>query len=105
MHTASVQLLTNASATGSANNWPGGKGVMSVAGTFGGATVTMQYLGPNNTTYLDVKVMDPSTGTQTTVSLTDSGSIGFILPPVPIRVVVTGGAPSALYASASRVPE
>lgn len=105
MDSASVSLLSNASATGSGVAWPGGKGVTTVAGTFGGASITMQYLGPDNTTWLDVKVLNPADGAQTTVALTAAGAIGFMLPPGKIRAVVTGGAASGLYARASRVPE
>lgn len=105
MNTASIVLIANGAATSAAKLWPGGKGVLTVVGTFGGAAVTMQYLGPDNTTYVDVKALDPTTGNQTTVSLSAAGSIGFILPPTPVRVVVTGGAPSGLYADAARVPE
>lgn len=105
MQTASVQLLSNASATGAAAAWPGGRGVMNIVGTFGGTSATLQHLGPDNSTWLDVKTMDPATGTQATVSLTANGSIGFILPPTQIRAVLTGGAPSAMYAAAARVPE
>jgi hypothetical protein len=104
MNTAGVSILSNASATSTAKKWAGGRGVMTVAGTFGGATVTMQFLGPDGTTYLDVKALAPD-GTQTTVSLTAAGAIGFVLPPTLIKVVVTGGTPSALYARADRVPE
>lgn len=104
MNTASVVMLSNASATGSAVQWPGGGGVIDVVGTFGGTTITAQHLAQDNTTWLDIKAMDGA-GTQTTVSLTAAGSIGFWLPPCPMRVVVTGGAPSALYATAMRVPE
>lgn len=105
MQTASVVLLSNASATSAAAGWPGGRGVMNIIGTFGGATATLQHLGPDNATWLDVKTMDPVSGTQTTVSLTANGSIGFLLPPTQIRVVLTGGAPSGIYAAAARVPE
>lgn len=105
MQTASVTLLTNASATSAAGQWPGGRGSLDVVGTFGGASVTLQYLGPDGATWLDLKTMDPSTGAQTAVALTAAGSIGFMLPPCPIRVAVSGGAPSGLFAQASRVPE
>lgn len=105
MQTHSVQLLSNAAATSAAANWPGGRGVMNIVGTFGGATATLQHLGPDNATWLDVKTMDPSSGVQTAVSLTANGSIGFLLPPTQIRAVLTGGAPSAIYAAAVRVPE
>jgi len=48
-------LLTNASATGSAQNWKGGRGVFTLAGTVGGATITLQYLGPDATTWLTLR--------------------------------------------------
>lgn len=102
---AGVTLLSNGSATSSSKLWPGGRGVLSIVGTFGGATATMQYMGPDGATWLDVKTMDPSSGAQTTVSLTANGSIGFLLPPTQIRAVLTGGAPSAMYAAAHRVTE
>jgi hypothetical protein len=103
MQTASVELIKNGAASGS-GMWPGGRGVLAVAGTFGGATITLDALGPDGTTYLPVKAMAPD-GTQTTVSLTAAGHIGFLLPPGTIRCTVTGGAPSGLYATAARVPE
>lgn len=104
MLSASVSLLSNGSATSAAKQWPGGDGVVDVVGTFGGATITLQYRGPDASTWLDLKTMDPSTGAQTTVSLTANGSIGFSLPPNEIRLVVTGGTPSALHAAANRIP-
>ena len=88
------QLLNNASATGAAVQWDGGIGAFSVAGTFGGATVTMQWLGPDGTTYLDV-------GTDTT--LTAAGAGAFVLPPCKIRALVASGTPSGLYAQADKV--
>lgn len=74
------------------------------AGTFGGTSVTLEALGPDASTWLPVKAMDPA-GVQTTVALTAAGMIGFRLPPGRIRCVLTGGAPSAFYATAARVPE
>lgn len=86
-------LLSNASATGAAVQWPGGQGTFAVVGTFGGATVALQFLGPDGSTYINA-------GTNTT--LTAAGAGNFILPPVLIRATVTGGTPSALYASATK---
>lgn len=102
MQSASVNLISNGSATGS-GQWPGGEGVLSVAGTFGGTTVTLERLGPDSVTWLPVKAMAPD-GTQTTVSLTAAGMIGFALPPGAVRCVLTGGAPTGIYATAARVP-
>jgi hypothetical protein len=88
---ATYGLLNNASATGSptgpivANSY-----IWAVAGTFGGATVKLQYLGPDGTTYIDV----PS------ASLTAAGAIEVrIGAGAIVKAVVTGGAPSALYSN------
>jgi hypothetical protein len=110
VNTAGVNLTpTVAAAVGSfpstaGTQWPGGLGVCDVAGTFGGTSATLEYQGPNGSTWLTVKAMD-SAGVQTAVALTASGSIGFILPPCLIRLTLTGGTPSALYGTANRVPE
>jgi len=84
-------LLSNASATGTAVAWPGGKGTVSVSGTFGGATLTLQYLGPDGVTWL-------TAGTLTT--FTAAGAANFEAAPGSIRMAVSGGSPSALYATA-----
>jgi hypothetical protein len=84
-------LLSNASATGTGTTWGGGRGVFSLAGTVGGATITLQYLGPDGTTWL--------TGA---TALTAIGLIAFELPPGQIRAAVSGGAPAGLYANADQ---
>lgn len=104
MQTASVVLLSNASATSASVLWPGGEGVLMIAGTFGGTSATLEALGPDGSTWLPVKAMDPA-GVQTTVALTAAGMIGFRLPPGSIRCVLTGGTPSGIHATAARVPE
>lgn len=96
MQTASVTLLSNASATGSAKAWPGGRGTFSVVGTFAGATASLEYLGPDSSTWLTV-------GTDTTKTANGLGN--FDLPPGQIRASITGGPPSGVYAVAARVPE
>lgn len=90
-----VTLLTNASSSGSAVDWPGGKGFFSVVGTFGGTTVAFQYLGPDGTTYV----------TPTDGSLLAAGGFVFELPACKIKATVTGGTPSGLYAKAVWIPE
>jgi hypothetical protein len=87
-------LLTNATSTGAAVQWDGGIGAFSAAGTFSGATVTLQWLGPDGATYLDV-------GSDTT--LTAAGAGAFVLPPCRIRAAVSGGPPSGMYAAADKV--
>lgn len=86
------QLLSNASATGSAVQWGGGVGVFTAAGTFSGATITLQYLGPDGLTWFAV-------GPDTT--LTAAGGGAFLLPPGSIRAAVTGS-PSGMYAQAEQ---
>lgn len=78
-------LLSNASATSSASQWGGGRGIFSVVATFGGGSVTLQYLGPDESTWL--------TGA---TALTANGLIAFELPPGSIRVLVTTA--TAVYA-------
>ena len=99
---ASSQLLTNATATGAGVRWEGGEGVATFAGTFAGTSATLEYLGPNGSTWIPVAAMADD-GTQTTVALTAAGAIGFILPPGTIRAVLTGGTPTAMFAIAARV--
>lgn len=102
---AGVELLSNISAAGSGSYvaWPGGEGVAVFAGTFGGTSATLEYLGPNGSSAIPVAAMSDA-GVQTTVALTASGFIGFILPPGQIRAKLTGGTPSAMYARADRIP-
>jgi hypothetical protein len=86
----SVSLLANAAVTGPVVQWPGGVGAFTAVGTFSGATVTLQYLGPDNTTWV-------AAGTNTT--LTASGNGVAYLPAGGIRAAVSGGSPSGLYAN------
>ena len=91
---SAIDLLANASATGGAFTWRGGDGSFLVAGTFGGATVSLQVLGPDGATFLDA-------GANTT--LTAPGIGNFRLPPGQIRAAVTGGSPAGLYAKAAGI--
>lgn len=84
-------LLSNASATGSAVQWGGGRGVFSVVGTFGGATITLQYMGPDGATYIPAAA-----------GATAAGVTAFELPPGLIRAAVSGGPPSGIYANADQ---
>lgn len=95
MQTGSVDLLVNANATGPTLYWASGKGVLSVVGTFGGATLQLDMLGPNGSTFIAVP----------TASFTAAGAIVVELPPSRLRMTVTGGTPSALFASLQAIPE
>jgi hypothetical protein len=86
-----ANLLSNASATG---DWvtlaSGGDFVISVDGTFGGATVQIQLRSPDGSSALDIEDAD----------FTAEGSVGITLPlNAVVRAEVSGGTPSALYAS------
>lgn len=70
-------LLDNASATGNPVRWNGGRGVFSAVGTFGGGSVTLQYLGPDGSTWITAAT-----------ALTAAGLVAFELPPGQIRAAV-----------------
>lgn len=93
MQTASVDLLSNASATSGAKEWPGGKGVFAVKATMGGGSVALQMQLPDASTWF----------TPTGASLTADGAVVFELPPCRIRALVTTA--TAVYARADRIPE
>lgn len=84
-----LTLLNNASATGAAVTWAGGRGQFKALGTFAGATVTLQVLGPDGTTWQAV-------GEEATLDA--AGLANFDCPPGQLRAAVTGGTPSGLYA-------
>lgn len=87
----SLPLLSNANATGVAFGWAGFRGSFVVEGTFGGATVKLQFQTPNMT-WIDVD--------SSNAALTAPGMVGFECPPGNIRAFVSGGTPSGLYAYA-----
>jgi hypothetical protein len=93
-------LLTNASATGASATWPGGEGLFALAGTVSGATVTLQVLGPDGTTYLSAVKKDGTTA----AALTAVGCLVVELPPGRVRALVASGTPSGLYATLTRIP-
>jgi len=83
---ARTVLLNNASATGNAVDWGGGRGDFTAYGTFGGATVALQFSPDDGTTWINV---DPSGSTY--VTFTTAGVGGFELPKGQIRAAITGG--------------
>ena len=83
-----VMLLTNASTTGSAVEWQGGRGMFRVEGNFDGATVALAFENANGT----MTEVPGSQVTASTLRLVD-------LPAGNVQATVTGGAaPSGLYA-------
>lgn len=81
-------------ATGKLYDCPGGICVFAAAGTFNGATVNLQLLGPDGVTLL-------TAGTATT--LTASGMGVAYLPPCQLQATVTGGPPAGLFVTIARV--
>lgn len=69
----------------------GGNADFSILGTFGGATVTLQKMGPDGATPIAV-------GASTTVTAAADVQ-GLSLPAGVYRCSVAGGPPSALYAT------
>jgi hypothetical protein len=83
-------------ATGPQIDCPGGLMVIAaVANNWNGATATLEILGPDGATLL------PVSPTQSTFTANGLGTV--YLPPCTIQMVVTGGPPTALYVSISRV--
>ena len=93
MQSYSVALLKNDSATGNACHWPGGRGSVILTGTIGGATINFQFLGPDGSTWVTIGS-----------AIAAAGQSLFELPPGQIRISISGGTPSALYAQAARIP-
>jgi hypothetical protein len=87
-----LTLLSNASATGAAALWAGGRGQFKALGSFGGSTVTLQVLGPDGATWQAV-------GEDATLDA--AGVANFECPPGQLRAAVAGGSPSGLYAEAA----
>lgn len=94
MASTSLPLLDNVTGggiSGSSHIWPGGEGIFSAAGTFGGGTVRLQFLGPNESTWIDA-------GSSAFISV--AGGCVFSLAPGLIRATIAGSS-SAMYAKAS----
>jgi hypothetical protein len=90
-----VTLLSNASATGTAVEWPGGWGRVETRGTFGGATLTLQVQDADGSTYHTVSAETTFSAAGTSAFFCEAGAT--------IRIAVSGGTPSALYATAYRI--
>jgi hypothetical protein len=85
-----VDLLSNASATGSAGTWPGGKGAFLAEATWGGGTIKLQMQTPQGT-WVDVA----------DTSLTANGHKVFEIPAGQIRANLATA--TAAYAWAVRI--
>jgi hypothetical protein len=91
-----IKLLTNESVSGAQKIWPGGIGVFAVSGTWNGATVTLEFLGPDGTTMIVA-------GLATTLTVNGAGV--FYLPRGIIQAIITSaGGSTSLSATASPLP-
>jgi len=90
-----LALIVNGTATSSQMLWPGGPGVFSCVATWNGATITLQFVGPDGSTLL-------AAGSATT--FTSNGVGAFSLGRVKVQATVTAGPPAAAYCTAWPVP-
>ena len=88
------RLIINGAATGNLAQVAGGIYVFVAVGTFAGATVALQMLGPDGVTLVNA-------GTATTLTAPGNGLA--YLGPGQVQATVTGGPPSGIYASLARV--
>lgn len=77
--------IENASATSATEQWGGGRGILVATATWGGGSVTLQFLGPDGSTWL--------TGA---TALTANGFVLFELPPCRYRIAIATA--TAVYA-------
>lgn len=75
----------------------GGDYIWSVVGTFGGASVQLQALGPDGATYQNIGAA------KTAPDATGGTGVGLGTNAV-VKAVVTGGTPTGLFATLSRIP-
>lgn len=93
--TANAVVLTAANASSSQVQWPGGMGVMTAVGTFGGATLSLQFVGPDGSTLV-------TAGAGTT--MTAAGASVFYLPKCLVQLTITSAGSTSITASLARVP-
>ncbi len=87
-------LASNVSASGSAVAIKGGEYLFTVEGTASGTTASLQVQTPNGT-WTDISVYSGSVIKSTTLPYSQTG---VDLPAGNVRVALTGGSPSAVYA-------
>lgn len=88
-------LATNLAATGSSVAIKGGEYMFTVEGTIGGATVSLQMQSANGT-WINVQAF--AGGAVVSMTALPEAISWIPLPECNVRMAVTGGAPSGLYA-------
>lgn len=93
-----LDLLSNATATGTEKIVQiGGRYVLTAVGTFSGATLQIQMLGPDNTTFIDL-----ANGAFTAAPV----GVAMDLPQgAHVRATLTGGSPTGMYAALARAQQ
>jgi len=92
-----VLLPPSSASSGPQINWAGGMGIFAAVGTWGGATASLQFVGPDGSTLI-------SAGTAT--NLTSNGAGVFYLPRCKIQATVTNaGQTTSIAASAYPIPQ
>lgn len=93
-----ITLLSSASATGAEQvSQRPGRYCFAVAGTFGGATVGLQMLGPDGATWIDI---EDDAGA---IAIASAKARLIALPAGRYRATITGGAGVSLSATLARV--
>ena len=91
-------LLNNVAVTGGWFAWAGGQGEFKAEGTFGGATVSLQYQGPG----FSVSATGIDFGSNTTLTAS-GGGLFWAKAGTMIRAAITGGVPANIFSKAGRV--
>lgn len=90
-----LSLLSNAAATGATVVvTAGGSYSFAVLGTFSGATVALQIMGPDGATWITIPNSGQTAAGVVTVDIPTGASV---------RASVTGGPPTGIYASLSMI--
>lgn len=100
-HSATLFSAVSATGNGAAVSWPGGNGVLTAFGTFGGTALTLEFtpsVGTGAGTWVPV-----STPPGVAVSMTAPGQAQFVAPVGNLRGVLTGGVPASLSATVGTV--
>lgn len=92
-HSATLLDAVSATGAGGPASWPGGRGILTGSGTFGGTALTLEQRA------IDGSWVPVSTPAGVTVSLSAPGQAPFEAPVGNLRGVLTGGVPASLSAT------
>lgn len=97
--------FANISATTNPFVIKGGGYLISISATFGGGSVKFQILGPDGSTYLDIKMPFDNAGTEQDDAVSTWSANGAkLLPLCPGQYRLTITTATAVYANVTRVP-